>query len=155
MKEKPDLLKIAEVWIRILNKMDADEKVAKDFGSGDLLHCSEIHTIMAIGKNPGINITNLSRLLGISRSAISQMTNRLQKKSLVEKHRDPDNDKEIFLRLSPKGTIAYLGHEQHHARIYARMHHNLGELSDEEFALILRFLSAMEETIDGADHRPE
>lgn len=155
MKEKPDLLKIAEVWIRILNKMDADEKVAKDFGSGDLLHCSEIHTIMAIGKNPGINITNLSRLLGISRSAISQMTNRLRKKNLVEKHRDPDNDKEIFLQLSPKGTIAYLGHEQHHARIYARMHHNLGELSDEEFALILRFLSAIEETIDGADHRPE
>ena len=155
MNGKPDLLKIGEVWIRILNKMDADEKVPKDFGSGDLLHCSEIHTIMAIGKNPGINVTNLSRLLGISRSAISQMMNRLQKKGLVEKHRDPDNDKEILLRLSLKGTIAYHGHEQHHARIYARMHQNLGELSDEEFALILRFLSAMEETIDGADHRPE
>jgi len=155
MNQKPDLLKLSEVWIRILNKMDADEKLPKDFGSGDLLHCSEIHTIMAIGKNPGINVTNLSRLLGISRSAISQMMNRLQKKGLVEKHRDPDNDKEILLRLSPKGTIAYLGHEQHHARIYARMHRNLGDLSDEEFSLILRFLSAMEETIDGADHRPE
>ena len=155
MNQKPDLLKISEVWIRILNKMDADEKVPKDFGSGDLLHCSEIHTIMAIGKNTGINVTNLSRLLGISRSAISQMMNRLQKKGLVEKHRDPDNDKEILLRLSPKGTIAYLGHEQHHARIYARMHRNLGDLSHEEFSLILRFLSAMEETIDGVDHRPE
>lgn len=155
MNQKPDLLKISEVWIRILNKMDADERVPKDFGSGDLLHCSEIHTIMAIGKNPGINVTNLSRLLGISRSAISQMMNRLQKKGLVEKHRDPDNDKEILLRLSPKGTIAYLGHEQHHARIYARMHRNLGDLSHEELSLILRFLSAMEETIDGVDHRPE
>jgi len=155
MKGKPDLLKIAEVWIRIINKMDADEKVPKDFGSGDLLHCSEIHTIMAIGKNTGINVTNLSRLLGISRSAISQMMNRLQKKGLVEKLRDPDNDKEILLRLSPKGTIAYLGHEQHHARIYARMHRNLGDLSAEEFSLILRFLSAMEETIDGVDHRPD
>ncbi len=155
MKGKPDLLKISEVWIRILNKMVADEKIPKDFGSGDLLHCSEIHTIMAIGKNPKINLTSLSRLLGISRSAISQMTNRLEKKDLVEKHRDPDNDKEILLCLSPKGTIAYLGHEQHHAKIYARMHHNLGDLSDEEFALIIRFLSAMEETIDRADHGPE
>jgi len=155
MNGKPDLLKIGELWIRILNKMDADEKVPKDFGSGDLLHCSEIHTIMAIGKNPAINVTNLSRLLGISRSAISQMMNRLQKKGLVEKHRDPDNDKEILLRLSPKGTIAYLGHEQHHARIYARMHQYLGDLSDEEFSLILRFLSAMEETIDGVDHSPD
>jgi DNA-binding MarR family transcriptional regulator len=134
--------------------MDADEKAAKDFGSGDLLHCSEIHTIMAIGKNPDINLTSLSHLLGISKSAISQMTGRLTKKNLVERHRDPDNDKEILLCLSPKGTIAYLGHEQHHAKIYARMHRNLGDLSDKDAALILRFLSAMEETLDDRDHVP-
>ena len=154
MTVTPDLMKISELWIRIFNKMDADEKVAKDFGSGDLLHCSEIHTIMAIGKNPDINLTSLSHLLGISKSAISQMAGRLTKKNLVERHRDPDNDKEILLCLSPKGTIAYLGHEQHHAKIYARMHRNLGDLSDKDAALILRFLSAMEETLDDRDHVP-
>jgi len=154
MTVTPDLMKISEIWIRIFNKMDADEKVAKDFGSGDLLHCSEIHTIMAIGKNPDINLTSLSHLLGISKSAISQMVGRLTKKNLVERHRDPDNDKEILLCLSPKGTIAYLGHEQHHAKIYARMHRNLGDLSDKDAALILRFLSAMEETLDDRDHVP-
>ena len=154
MTVTPDLMKISEIWIRIFNKMDADEKVAKDFGSGDLLHCSEIHTIMAIGKNPDINLTRLSHLLGISKSAISQMAGRLTKKNLVERHRDPDNDKEILLCLSPKGMIAYLGHEQHHAKIYARMHRNLGDLSDKDAALILRFLSAMEETLDDRDHVP-
>ena len=154
MTVTPDLMKISEIWIRIFNKMDADEKVAKDFGSGDLLHCSEIHTIMAIGKNPDINLTSLSHLLGISKSAISQMAGRLTKKNLVERHRDPDNDKEILLCLSPKGTIAYLGHEQHHAKIFARMHRNLGDLSDKDAALILRFLSAMEETLDDRDHVP-
>ena len=143
-----DFLKLSERWIRILNKMDASEKCPKDFGSGDLLHCSEIHTIMAIGKNPDINLTSLSRLLGISKSAISQMINRLTRKSLVEKHRDPDNDKEILLHLSPRGTIAYLGHEQHHAKIYAGMHRRLGDITDDQLALITRFLSAIEETID-------
>jgi len=154
MTADQDMRKVSEQWIRILNKMDADEKCPKDFGSGDLLHCSEIHTIMMIGKNKDINPTSLSLLLGISRSAISQMISRLVQKNLVEKHRDPDNDKEIFLRLSPRGTIAYLGHEQHHAKIYARMHRNLGDLTDEQFALIIRFLSAMEETIDESGQRP-
>lgn len=154
MTADQDMRKVSEQWIRILNKMDADEKCPKDFGSGDLLHCSEIHTIMMIGKNKDINPASLSLLLGISRSAISQMIGRLVRKNLVEKHRDPDNDKEILLRLSPRGTIAYLGHEQHHAKIYARMHRNLGDLTDEQFALILRFLSAMEETIDESGQRP-
>lgn len=152
MKEKPDLLKISELWIRILNKMDADEKMAKDFGTGDLLHCSEIHTVMAIGKNPDTNLTSLSLLLGISKSAISQMTGRLVVKGLIEKHRDSKNEKEVRFRLSPKGRIAYLGHEQHHAKIYARMHRNLGDLTDDEFSLIIRFLSAMEKTLDESGH---
>jgi DNA-binding MarR family transcriptional regulator len=153
MTADQDMRKVSEQWIRILNKMDADEKCPKDFGSGDLLHCSEIHTIMMIGKNKDINPASLSLLLGISRSAISQMISRLVQKNLVEKHRDPNNDKEILLRLSPRGTIAYLGHEQHHAKIFARMHRNLGDLTDEQFALILRFLSAMEETIDESGQR--
>jgi DNA-binding MarR family transcriptional regulator len=155
MVRPSDLLKISEAWIRVLNKMEAHEKSPKDFGSGDMLHCSEIHTVMTIGKNPDINLTNLSLLLGISKSAISQMVARLAKKDLVEKHRDPENDKEVLLHLTPRGTIAYLGHEQHHAKIYARMHRNIGDLTDDQFALILRFLGAIEETIDESGHGPE
>jgi DNA-binding MarR family transcriptional regulator len=155
MTSRPDLLELSEAWIRIVNKMDANEKRAMDFGSGDLLHCSEIHTIMAIGKNPDINLTSLSRLLGISKSAISQMVSRLAKKNLVEKHRDPHNDKEVLLRLSPRGTIAWLGHEQYHAKIFARMHRELGDLTADQYTLIRQFLSAIEETIGESCTGPE
>lgn len=146
-----DLLILSESWIRILNKMEADQKAPRDFGSGDFLHCSEIHTIMAVGTNPDINLTNLARVLGISKSAVSQMISRLARKNLVEKHRDPDNDKEILLRLSPRGIIAHLGHEQHHAKIYARMHQRMGDLSGDQLAVIIRFLSAIEATLDESD----
>lgn len=155
MVRPSDLLKISEAWIRVLNKMEAHERSPKDFGSGDLLHCSEIHTVMAIGKNPDINLTNLSQLLGITKSAISQMVSRLAKKDLVEKHRDPANDKEVLIRLTPRGTIAYLGHEQHHAKIYARMQQNVGDLTEDELALILRFLAAIETTVDESGPGPE
>ena len=148
MVHSPDILKLSESWIRILNKMDEVEKCPKDFGSGDLLHGSEIHTIMAIGMHKDINGTNLAGLLGISRSAVSQMISRLVSKDFVEKYRDPDNDKEIRLRLTPRGTIAYLGHEQFHAKIYALMQQKLGPVTEEQFQFLTQFLTAIEKTAD-------
>jgi len=148
MVHSTDILKLSESWIRILNKMEEVEKCPKDFGSGDLLHCSEIHTLMAIGSHKDINVTNLAGFLGISKSAISQMISRLAGKDLVEKYRDPDNDKEIRLRLTPRGTIAYLGHELYHAKIYAHMQQKLGPLTEEQFLFLTRFLLAIEETAD-------
>jgi DNA-binding MarR family transcriptional regulator len=148
MVHSPDILKLSESWIRILNKMDEVEKCPKDFGSGDLLHASEIHTLMAIGIHKDINGTNLAGLLGISRSAISQMISRLVRKDLVEKYRDPDNDKEIRLRLTPRGFIAYLGHEQFHAKIYAHLQQKLGPVTKEQFQFLTQFLNAVEETAD-------
>ncbi|MDV2480707.1 winged helix DNA-binding protein [Methanoculleus sp. Wushi-C6] len=155
MPERTDLLRLSEAWIRVLNKMNAHEKSPRDFGSGDLLYCSEIHTIMAIGKNPDINLTNLSRLLGISRSAITQMIRRLAAKDLVVKQKDPANAKEVLVRLTPHGTVAYLGHEQHHAKIYAQVHRRLGDPSDAEIDLILRFLTAIEDAVDEHDGEEE
>jgi DNA-binding MarR family transcriptional regulator len=148
MVDSLDMLKLSESWIRILNKMDEVEKRPQDFGSGDPLYYSEIHTIMAIGMHKVINVTNLAGYLGISKSAISQMIARLVSKDLVEKYRDPDNDKEIRLRLTPRGTIAYLGHEQHHAKIYANLQQKLGPVTKEQFLLLTKFLTAIEETAD-------
>lgn len=146
--QNDDFSQISEKWIRILNKIDSEEKTPGDFGTGDLLHRSEIHTIMAIGDNPGINVTNLSETLGISKSAISQMIKKLERKKLIEKFIEPENKKEIRLFLSPKGKIAYLGHEQHHAKIFAKMHSKMSSLESSELKLILRFLSAVEESFD-------
>lgn len=147
-----EMQQIATTWLRIVNRMDAEEKSPRNFGTGDLLHRSEIHTVMAVGRNEGINITNLSYCLGTSKSAISQMVSRLERKDYVERYHDRENDKEVRLRLTPKGTIAYLGHEQHHARIYASMHRKLGDLSPDECALIQKFLTAIEETLAEAGH---
>ena len=143
-----DMIRLSESWIRILNKMDTLEKSPKDFGSGDLLHCSEIHTIMAIGKQSEINITGLALALGISKSAVSQMISRLMSKDLVEKKQSPDNSKEVILQLSPKGRIAYLGHEQYHAKVYARLYQKLGPMSAEQFEFLSGFFQVVEETAD-------
>ena len=142
------VLDLSNLWIVTVNKMETLEKLAGDFGSGDYLNRSEIHTIMVIGIHKEINITDLARRQGISKSATSRMVKNLSENGLVEKYHDPDNDKEILLRLTQRGKIAYLGHEQYHAKLDEKMLNNIGPLSDGEIETVKKFLGAIEATID-------
>jgi DNA-binding MarR family transcriptional regulator len=141
-------MQLSDAWIRIMTKMATLDGTPRDYGSGDLLHNAEIHTIMQIGRDPGQNITTLAAHEGISKSAISQMVSRLEQKGLVKRYRSPDNAKETLLKLTAVGRIAHLGHEQHHAVIFARMQEKLGDLSPEQVAGLMNFFQAIEETIE-------
>lgn len=143
-----NIMYLSQTWIRIANKMEALEKSPRDFGTGDLLNRSETDTIRMIGMHEKINITGLAEYLGVSKSAISQMINKLSKKNLVEKYRDPENNKEIFLGLTPRGRIAYLGHEQFHAKFDELMMQNIGPVGDENLENLKRFFEAVEMTVD-------
>lgn len=144
---KSEIFDLFHLWFDTIHKLEMIEKGAHDFGSGDLLSRSEIHTIMAIGRQTGINITNLAEFQGISKSAISQMIRKLSEKNLVQKYRDPHNDKEVLLSLTNRGRIAYLGHEQFHAKFDEKMQEHLGSCTAEDFKKFLGFIEAIQETM--------
>ncbi|MFZ0004526.1 MAG: MarR family transcriptional regulator [Methanoregula sp.] len=148
MAQSSEILELFTQWDRIMHKMTAIEESPFDFGTGDLLTRSEVHTLMAIGKKPGSNVTDLARFFDITKSAVSQMVNKLLQKNLVEKYHNKDNDKEICLRLSPRGRIAFLGHEQFHLKTHARIEQRLREMTDEEFRFLQEFFRIIEETAD-------
>ena len=155
MVQSTDILELSLQWDRILAKMAAIEKTPRDFGSGDLLYRSEVHTLMAIGENPGTNVTDLAGHSGTTKSAVSQMVDKLSRKNLVEKYRSPDNDKEVFLRLTSRGRIAFLGHEQYHLKIHTRVEQRLRDMTDEEFRFLQEFFRIIEETADESLEVPE
>jgi DNA-binding MarR family transcriptional regulator len=99
-----------ESFLRILHIYAAIQKKPKDFGTGDLLFVSEIHTIAAIGRNPEINITHLAELTGVTKGAISQIVKRLLNKRYIARY-NSKNSKEVNLRLSDKGYVIFLEHE--------------------------------------------
>jgi DNA-binding MarR family transcriptional regulator len=76
------------------------------------------------------------------------MVHKLFQKNLVEKYRNPGNDKEVFLRLTPQGRIAFLGHEQYHLKIHARIEQRLREMTEVEFRFLKDFFGIIETTID-------
>ena len=84
------------------------------FGTGVLMHTREIHTIQAIGRHPGINVTKLAEHTGVTKGAVSQTINKLVRKGLVLKTHAPGNDKEVVLELTNLGRIGFQNHEKFH-----------------------------------------
>ena len=119
MNERIELAKeLVERFYQLMNKLNELEKSAYDFGIGEKMYPAEIHTIEAIGKNSGINVTELAKTLCITKGAVSQMIGKLKKRGFINKVKSLDNDKEVLLILTDKGQKAFEGHEQFHSAMY-------------------------------------
>ena len=64
---------------------------------------SEIHCIEYIERNEDSNVTKLAESFYVTRGAISKLTKKLIKKGLIESYQKPDNQKEIYFRLTSQG----------------------------------------------------
>ena len=117
MDEREQLVfSIIDQFLRMVNKLNSKE--ASDYGTGEILYTSEIHVIETIGKNEGINITELATRASVTKSAISQTVTKLVRKKMIHKYKGKGNDKEVLLALAEKGKIAFAAHEAQHQNFY-------------------------------------
>jgi len=138
--------KTAALWdefARMFNKFTAVEKCPRDFGTGDKLFPSEIHVVEAIGQHPGINMTDLASVLGISKPAVVQIVGKVAKKKLVERYNGANNRKEVLARLTESGEIAFRGHQEFHARMDAAFAQRLDRLTSGEFDFLSELVKDM------------
>ncbi|MBP2643414.1 MAG: MarR family transcriptional regulator [Firmicutes bacterium] len=129
-----------EKMIRLLNKVNQTNKVPSDYGTGQILYQSEIHTIEAINNHENVNASELAAILGITNGAINQVTNKLVKKGLIEHYRMNNNKKEVYYRLTSKGKIANTEHSKYHEKTYLNMTQYLDELNPDNIKIINTFL---------------
>lgn len=108
------LNELCDLFNQIVNQYGKIEKEVHCFGVDIPLHLSDTHTIVTIGKHTDINIVNLSRLQGITRSAASQMVSKLVKNGFVKKEISPKTDNEVFLTLTETGKEVFNAHEKQH-----------------------------------------
>lgn len=111
--------------VKIVDGFNSTHRKGHDFGSGVKLYPAEIHTIQAIGDNPGITVTKLSKLLGVTKATVSERIGKLAKRSLVSKSQAEDNAKDILLKLTTDGKADYKGHLEHHRRIFQLFYENM------------------------------
>ncbi|MBI9113127.1 MarR family winged helix-turn-helix transcriptional regulator [Maridesulfovibrio ferrireducens] len=133
---------------RIINKHMRIEKLPIPVGETLLLSPSEVHSIQTIGNNKGININTLGQLMGITRSAASQMVGKLMKKGLIEKRSATNNKKETLAFLTDSGWEAFKIHEEFHERHLNDLLNQLDEFSDTQIATTSTILSVIEDIMN-------
>lgn len=141
-------IQISETLLRVINKVVRNEKTPQNYGVDVQLHPSEIHMIMFIGNNKGVHISELARIVGITRGAVSQAVAKLEKKGLIEKHEDPNNSLKMVPCLTNKGKVAYWTHEQHHEQMDSELYDFIKRLKEQEVELIEAFLIHIEKMAD-------
>lgn len=129
-----------EKIIRLFNKVNQTNQLPNDYGTGHILYQSEIHTIEAINNHKDVNASELANVLGITSGAITQVTNKLIKKELIEQYRMNNNMKEVYYRLTTTGKIANTEHSNYHQKVYHNMAQYLDELNLENIKIINTFL---------------
>ena len=147
MSKQEAFINVAETFNRIINKFISIEKKPRDYGTGDLLYPSEIHNIEIIGRNPGINVTNLAKTLGVTKGAVSQIVNKLERKNLVKKSRDSNNEKEVMLKLQKKGEIAFKGHENFHSEFYSEIMDEMDNMTSEQILFLQNIFTRIDKYV--------
>jgi DNA-binding MarR family transcriptional regulator len=136
------------LFLSVMNRYIASEKRPCDYGVGCILYRSEIHTIEAIGKHKQINVTELSTYLSVTKSAISQMIDKLIKKEMVDKKVLSKSDTEVALTLTPKGEIVYYKHEEYHRKFYDYVEQMLSTVSESDMAVFFDIMNQFDTFLD-------
>ena len=125
--EKERFEQMLEALLKFVDTINASHSQGVCFGAGNRLFPAEIHTIAAIGRNPGTSLTKLAGELCISKPTLSERIRKLVAKGFVKKEKNPEDQKAVTLWLTEKGETADHHHTLHHENMYAIFCRYFGE----------------------------
>lgn len=139
--------KLIKIFQKYLDKQDYLRKLTET----EKLHefgYSEVHTIAAIGDLEEPNVTNLAKMLNMTRGGISKIVKRLIAAGLITPEQRGENRQKIFYNLTEKGKLLYEEHAKTHALWVKRDNEFLSRFSDEQIAFISDFMQKFNEYLD-------
>ena len=139
---------IENALTNILNRLNTIHDRSVEYVPGYKLYPPQIHTIELIGVKGDMRVSDVATNLGLSKSAVSRQVTQLDKLGYVEKYKNGTNNKEVYLRLTEPGWLAFHGHEQFHSRKRYACYEKSDTYSPREQALILEFLQLYSTSLD-------
>jgi DNA-binding MarR family transcriptional regulator len=101
-------------FLNIMKLSEELEKIPRKFGTDENLSSTEIHLIELIGENSDVSVTQLAKLQGVTKGAVSQNLKRLESKGFILKEEDPANSSRSIIGLTNKGKTAFYAHRHWH-----------------------------------------
>ncbi|MCV6626444.1 MAG: MarR family transcriptional regulator [Cellvibrionaceae bacterium] len=149
METKEDLIKLAIRRLLKISQLHARiEQTPIKVEEGLVLTTREVHTLVAIAEQESISITQLAARFGVSKSASSQMVNKLEKRDLLLKRQAAHSNKEYELSLTEQGWKAFRAHEQYRGRSRDQLISKLSGFSIAQIATLSVLLEEMENTMN-------
>jgi len=142
---------IHERFLTIVKLAAQLEKTPRRFGTEEPLTSREIHIIESSGDNDEtLSVTDLARLLGITKGAVSQNLKKMEKKGLTSKIDDPQNSSRSIVKLTSKGKTAYYAHKHWHETMDGGFKAYFMDLDEEKIDFLLDFINKVEDFIKRA-----
>lgn len=139
---------IFESSYRLINKYNQKSRKAKTYGTEDLLYPAEVHMLDVIGAHMKVTTTKLAEILGITKGAVSQTTNKLLSKGLIEKNNSKERTNEVYITLSESGKQIFDFHREKHADMQKRIHEVIEDLSPESVEAIKQIIAIIDQSLD-------
>jgi DNA-binding MarR family transcriptional regulator len=135
----------------IVKLADRLEKTPRCFGTDEPLGSSEIHLVEMTGDNEEtLGITDLAKLIGVTKGAVSQNLKKLEKKGFIKKIEDPCNCSRSIVKLTTKGKTAYYAHKHWHETMDGGFDSYVKNLSPDKIAFVIEFMSKVEDFLKRA-----
>lgn len=125
---------------RVINSY---ESIPRKYGTDDELYMIEVHTLNVIGDQVKTTTSEIAEIKNCTKSAVSQMVDKLIKKDLVVKYRNPDNYRELNIELTPKGKLVYDYHKKLDLEEYRNYLKNLEQFTAEDFEKYITLLNVI------------
>jgi DNA-binding MarR family transcriptional regulator len=137
--------KIAGQIRRVINRSMLLEKRSILHHEDLHLYPSEIHLMQVINEGTDLSAGEMARKLGISNGAVSQTLNRLEKKGVIKKTKDPALKNKVTATFTEPGSAAIRQFEQGQEATMKAFSSYLSGLSEGEKKVIEGFLSHLDE----------
>ncbi|MCR8928831.1 MarR family transcriptional regulator [Priestia megaterium] len=138
---------LIESIYEVSRSTSAYESIPRKYGIEDELYMVEAHTINLIGNENKVSPSHLAKLTNKTKGAISQMVDKLLKKDLVIKYKNPTNNREVIIELSDKGKQAYKYHKELDQIEYGRMLSRLNQFSTEDLINFTKIASEINDHV--------
>jgi DNA-binding MarR family transcriptional regulator len=155
MKRKKATGEIEDLFIKMVNKYNALEKIPVKFKNVHDLYHSERHMIDKIGENPDMNITEFAESLGVTKGAVSQVVSKLERKGVVKRQKKSGSEKEVILHLTREGKELYEMHKKVNEESLLPLYNKLSTHSDEEVDFLVDMFKWLNEFLDASKKRME
>ncbi len=139
---------------QLISAMIALRKMSVLFSPDCEIHFNEIFVLKSIADPSGFNTNELSSVLHISKPAISQILNSLEKRGYISREIDLIDRRKINVSLNEKGVNALVNVKKYHDNIFNEIIARFGEDNTMQLIFLLnRLIEIAEEVRDCSKSR--